>query len=111
MSDEIEKIRELAAAGRVEWSDAGKRYFARAGVIKGDGTADFSVVDVNAEFWGPSDHNRGGVEIHWTTVSAGFGALTIFVDSGGKLKAQTEAMDKKFCMIVLAKLVEQMEIE
>ena len=106
--EDRQKITELIKAGRIEWSDQGKKYFERAGVIK-TVNPDWGIVDVSVSFWGKSDRNQGGMEISWSTVSAGFGGLTVFVDKDGKLKADTECMSKDFCKSVLIKLIDSWE--
>ena len=110
---------EALEAGRVKWSPAGEKYFERAGVIKGGPDADFSIVDAEiTSIWGPWEKteedgtvrgNKGGFEVSWSTVSAGFGSLTVFIDRDGKLRADTETMGKEFCKSVLAKLVDSWE--
>lgn len=117
--EERQKIIDALEAGRVRWSDAGQRYFERAGVISS--TPDFTVVDATVtSFWGPWEKtdedgtvrgNKGGMEISWSTVSAGFGTLTICLRNDGKLWADTEGMGKKFCKEVLAKLIDSLEDE
>lgn len=113
MTDE-EKIRKAAAEGRVKWSPEASEYFARAGVVKGGADADFSIVSVSANFWGRTEDglpgsNLGGMEIKWSTVSAGFGSLAVYIDKDGVLRADTEAMGREFCKTVLAKLAETWE--
>jgi hypothetical protein len=117
--EERDKIVELIKAGRVTSSEMGQRYWDRAGSINTK-DPDFTVVEVSPKFWGEWEKtsedgevrgNQGGVEISWSTVSAGFGSLTLFVDKNGKLKADTEGMGKEFCKQVLLKLIEQMETD
>lgn len=101
-----QKIIELLKAGKVKWSDQAQRYFDRGGVIGGN-NADFTIVEAEVDsFWGPYESNNGGMDIHWSTVSAGFGRLTIHITKDGKLKAETEGMSKEFCKAVFAKLVD-----
>lgn len=111
--EERAKIVKCIKEGRVKLSSQGKRYFERAGVIKSGDDADFTVVDVEPKFWGAWEKdgrgNKGGMEIAWTTVSAGFGSLTIYIDNDGKLRADTEGMSKKFCKEVLVKLIDSLE--
>ena len=42
-----------------------------------------------------------GFEISWGTKSAGFGTLTFYVHTDGKLRVDNECMGKKFCGKVL----------
>ena len=115
--EEKDKIIECIKAGRVKSSEIGQRYWDRAGSINMK-EPDFTLVEVSPKFWGKWEKvaedgevrgNQGGVEISWSTVSAGFGSLTLFVDRDGKLKADTEGMSKEFCKQVLLKLIEHME--
>jgi hypothetical protein len=113
-----QKLLKALEAGRVEWAERGKRYFERAGVIKGGTEADWTIVEVTANFWGSWEKpvgvvtgetmgNKGGMTVGWSTVSAGFGELTIYIDKDdGKLKADTEGMGKDFCKKVLCALVD-----
>lgn len=102
-----QKLVEAAKANRIKLSDKGQRYFERAGVIKGD-DADFTIVEAEIEsVWGPYDeNNRGGISIGWSTVSAGFGSLTLWKDKGGNLHIDREAMGDEFCLSVFKKLLE-----
>ncbi len=109
MDEERQKIIDALKAGRVKWSPAGQKYFERAGVISNN--PDFTVVDaIITGFWGPWEKNQGGMEISWGTVSAGFGTLVLYIKDG-KLHADTERMGKDFCKEVLAKLVDDMEVD
>lgn len=49
------------------------------------------------------------MDIAWSTVSAGFGRLTLYINKEGKLKADTEGMGKEFCKAVFAKLIDSWE--
>lgn len=109
------KASEAIKAGRFSVSKHGQEYFDRAGVIKGGPDADYTVVKVEAKFWGKWQKddrgNLGGMEICWQTESAGFGSLTVFIDNDGTLKAHTEGMGPEFCKSVLAKLAESWKVD
>ena len=86
--EDRQKIIKALEKGNVEWSPSAKRYFDRAGGIATHGKADFTIVEAEVDsFWGPYESNNGGIDIHWSTVSAGFGRLTIHITKEGKLKA------------------------
>ncbi len=109
-----EKIIKAIEAGRVGFSEAGQRYFDRAGVIAHN--PDFTIVEATVNsFWGPWEEggrgNKGGMEISWSTVSAGFGSLTLHFSKEGELKVDSEGMGKDFCKSVLAKLIDSMDDE
>lgn len=105
--EDRDKIVDLIKKGKIKLSASAQRYFDRAGGIRADGKADFTIVEAEVDsFWGPYESNNGGLDIHWSTVSAGFGRLTVHITKDGKLKAETEGMGKEFCKAVLAKLVD-----
>ncbi len=56
--------------------------------------------------WGPWDRNEGGILIEWSTVSAGFGELSIVRNKDGTVKIDSESMSRDFVKSVLAKLVD-----
>ena len=52
-----------------------------------------------------------GVTIKWDAPHVGFGELTIWGGSDGKLHADTECMSNEFVALVLSKLPEFMVVE
>lgn len=100
-SDEVdaevrEKIREAAAAGRINLGEREGEALSRIST-----SPDFTVT----ESW-----IRGGALcVAWSTVSAGFGEINIFVKDD-KLMIENEGMSKDFIKQVLCKLVDSAEL-
>jgi len=119
-SEEREKAAKLIEEGKVEWSEVGEEYFAKGGTIARH-NPDLTLTSATlTSCWGPwqktykdghSHGNKGGFEISWGTVSAGFGVLTICITNEGTIKVDSECMDKEFCLKVLAKLLESVPEE
>lgn len=113
-----EKIVDAIENGRIINTEQGQRYWDRAGVISDDPNG-FAIVEANAHFWGKWEKlsgetrlgNNGGMRVEWSTISAGFGSLTIWIDHDGKLRIDTEAMGKEFVMSVLSKLFDSAIID
>jgi hypothetical protein len=102
--EDHQKIIKALEEGRVEWSSVGKRYFERAGGIANE--PDFTVVEaIVTDFWGPWGNNQGGMTISWSTISAGFGSISLFLKDD-KLYANTEGMSKAFVKEVFNKLID-----
>ena len=105
------KMIEALKKGNVKWSEHGEEYFSRAGEISLD--PDFTVVKATAKFWGAwrARHlgNLGGVEISWSTVSAGFGSLTIWRNLDGSIGVDAEGMGPGFCRAVIVALDKEIQ--
>jgi len=72
----------------------------------------FDLTEVRIEHcWGPHDGNDGGVEIRYITKSAGFGAITLFLDKDGNAKCDNEAMGRDFLKKVMCKLIDEAELK
>ncbi len=50
--------------------------------------------------------NDGGIDIHWTTISAGNGRITLYIKDG-KLYCESQDMNKEFIKTVLMKLIDE----
>lgn len=125
MSEEIspeerQKIVDAFKAGRVEWSEAGKEYFEQGRVIAIK-NPDYTLTSVEVvSIWGPwekplkngnKNGNNGGMSISWSTVSAGFGELIIYLTKENELRIESEGMSKDFCKQVLTKLIDNAEVD
>ncbi len=97
-------------AGNVDWSDKAKEYFRNTCLGH-----DFTLTKVElTNFWGKWTKgdfgNKGGMEIIWETVSAGFGRIVLIIDLDNKVKIETQGMDKDFCKAVFAKMIDDAEV-
>ena len=112
--EERQKLIELLEEGKVEISPHGREYFQRAGKIDSV-KPDFTLVKVEAAFWGPWEQagysSKGGVELSWQTVSAGFGGLTLSLGPNGEFRVDNEGMSKEFCREVLLKWFDSIPAE
>lgn len=120
----VNKIRELAATGKIKLEDPRKipafismMKRAKSGIAISDD--DWSLTDVELECtWakyrkkikGKIFGNDGGFSITWSTKSCGFGNL-VFYKKNGKLRCDNETMGKTFITKVLTKLVETTQLD
>ncbi len=109
MSEEEDVRRRMikaVKAGNVDFAPGGKKFFEDGGTFPFPDKPDFTVTSATV-----TRTFKQGFEVSWSTVSAGFGMLTIWTDDDGNIKADMEGMSKNFCKEVLAKLIDQIPSE
>lgn len=102
-----EKIIDALENGRVEFPSEQ----AEAALLRMDEKEpDFSLTGVQLETCWERRRARKrqyGFTVDWTTVSAGFGSISVFIDKDGQLRCDNEGMSKEFVKKVLCKLVDE----
>jgi len=71
---------------------------------------DFTIVDAQVSFWGPNEHNQGGMGVAWQTKSDGFGP-TFCIRKDGKLHCDNECMSREFILSVLKFVLDNTELD
>lgn len=108
-ADELRKVRAAVADGRVvvepETGEAIRRM--------NPDDPDFTLASVTLDFWGPftrddGSGNRGGLDAHWTSVSAGCGRVVVYKGLDGALRCESQGMGREFVKGVLSALVDGM---
>lgn len=96
-----EKIRNAAAAGRVELPENITPEYMP--VLGGRGIIEFEPEIRNVELTG------NAVRIDWKAKNCGFGSLTLWKDEDGNLHKDTEAMGPESCLKILKAWLEASE--
>ncbi len=109
-----EKMIEALEKGNVKLGSQLQEYFDSGRVIDLEHPDRTIVsVEVNA-FWGPWSKedgrgNKGGMDIHWSTVSSGTGRVELLLDKDGKLAVYSQGIGKEFVKQLLCKMIDDME--
>jgi hypothetical protein len=121
MPDDRQKIIGALEAGNVKWSLEGEAFFKEGGTISLSGSPDFTITGARVvTFWGAWERedpdgtirgNKGGIEVSWRTVSAGFGTITVVLNNDGKVEIDSEGMSKDFVKQVFCKLIDEAKSE
>ena len=102
-----EQVRKAIEKGNITFSDRAMEALANMDLENPDRT----LISVEAECWGKSERNKGGINFHWMSKSAGCGRLTFYLTHEGEWRCYNQDENKDFIKEVFAKFLEQVNLD